>query len=263
MAVPDMWIKMIKEEKDEEWNMDMIVHTLSNRRYMEACIGYCESHDQALVGDKTIAFRLIDKEMYTGMSVLTKPSPVVDRGIALHKMIRLVTHSLAGEGYLNFMGNEFGHPEWLDFPRVGNKESYHYARRQWNLVDDHSLCYRCLNDFDKAMNKLEDDAGWLAAGPGYVSEIHNDFKIIVFERAGLIFCFNFHSEKSYSDYKEGVPEAGQYNITLDSDSKEFSGHSRRDAGIPAFTFPESHNGRKCHIMVYLPARTAVVYQKTG
>jgi len=262
MAVPDMWIKMLKEQKDEEWNMDNIVHTLSNRRYMEACIGYCESHDQALVGDKTLAFWMMDKDMYTGMSTSTPATPVVERGIALHKVIRLITHSLAGEGYLNFIGNEFGHPEWLDFPRVGNDESYHFARRQWNLVDNKDLRYKLLNNFDAAMNQVEEGAGWLAAGPGYVSEKHNDFKVIVFERAGLVFCFNFHPDQSFSDYKVGVEEPGIYKIALDTDSAEFGGHARRDAAVESQTYPQPHNGRQNHMMVYLPARTGVVFKKT-
>ena len=136
MAIPDKWIQMLKEYKDEDWNMGNVVHTLTNRRWMERTIAYAESHDQALVGDKTLAFWLMDKEMYTSMSVHSPPNLIIDRGIALHKIIRLLTHTLGGEAYLNFMGNEFGHPEWLDFPRIGNNQSYHYCRRQWNLVGE-------------------------------------------------------------------------------------------------------------------------------
>lgn len=155
MAVPDMWIKMLKEQKDEDWNMGSMVWTLVNRRHMEPTVAYAESHDQALVGDKTIAFWLMDKEMYSHMSDLTPLTAVIDRGLALHKLIRLITHALGGEGYLNFIGNEFGHPEWLDFPRAGNGESYHYCRRQFNLVDDPLLRYKYLFAFDAAMNQME------------------------------------------------------------------------------------------------------------
>lgn len=161
MAIPDKWIKILKEQKDEDWNLGDIVHTLENRRYKEANIAYVESHDQALVGDKTIAFWLMDAEMYTNMSVISPLTPVVDRGIALHKMIRLLTHGLGGEGWLNFIGNEFGHPEWLDFPREGNNNSYHYARRQYNLVKDDLLRYKFLNRFDAMMNNLENEYKWL------------------------------------------------------------------------------------------------------
>ena len=161
MAIPDKWIKILKEIKDEDWDLGNIVHTLENRRWKEANIAYVESHDQALVGDKTIAFWLMDAEMYTNMSVLTPLTPVVDRGMALHKMIRLLTHGLGGEGWLNFMGNEFGHPEWLDFPRAGNNDSYHYARRQYNLVEDDLLRYKFLNRFDAKMNNLENEYKWL------------------------------------------------------------------------------------------------------
>ncbi|XP_074048398.1 1,4-alpha-glucan-branching enzyme isoform X3 [Macrotis lagotis] len=168
MAIPDKWIQILKEFKDEDWNMGNIVHTLINRRYLEKCIAYAESHDQALVGDKTLAFWLMDAEMYTNMSVLSPLTLVIDRGIQLHKMIRLITHALGGEGYLNFMGNEFGHPEWLDFPRKGNNESYHYARRQFHLTDDELLRYKFLNNFDKDMNKLEERFGWLSAPQVYI-----------------------------------------------------------------------------------------------
>ncbi len=162
MSLPDKWIKLLKEIKDENWNVADIVFTLENRRWKEANIAYVESHDQALVGDKTIAFWLMDAEMYTNMSDLTPLTHVVDRGLALHKLIRLLTYGLGGEGWLNFMGNEFGHPEWLDFPRVGNNESYAYARRQYNLVDDGLLRYKYLNRFDAAMNRLENEYKWLS-----------------------------------------------------------------------------------------------------
>jgi 1,4-alpha-glucan branching enzyme len=263
MAVPDMWIKILKEQTDEEWNLDNIVHTLTNRRWKEACIGYCESHDQALVGDKTIAFWLMDKDMYTGMGLDTPASDIVHRGIALHKMIRLVTHGLSGEGYLNFIGNEFGHPEWLDFPRVGNQESFHYARRQFNLPDDQNLRYKFLNEFDGAMNRLEDECGWLGSDPGFVSTKHQQDMVLVFERAGLVFCFNFHCTKSFPDYKVGVWESGKYVIALDTDDTKFGGLERRDSSIPVHTFPEEYNDRKCHMMVYLPSRTAMVLRRVG
>lgn len=165
MAIPDKWIELLKEARDEDWDIGNIVHTLTNRRWMENTVAYAESHDQALVGDKTLAFWLMDKEMYTHMSVLSDANLIIERGIALHKLIRLLTHTLGGEAYLNFMGNEFGHPEWLDFPRVGNNESFHYARRQWNLVDDQNLKYKYLNEFDRAMNIADEQYHWLSSNP--------------------------------------------------------------------------------------------------
>lgn len=203
MAIPDKWIALLKEKKDEDWDMGNIVHTLTNRRWQEKTVAYAESHDQALVGDKTLAFWLMDKDMYTHMSTVSGPNLVIDRGIALHKMIRLITHALGGEAYLNFIGNEFGHPEWLDFPRIGNNESYHYARRQWHLVDDQLLKYKYLNDFDRAMNTTEAEYRWLDANPAYVSRKHEGDKIIAFERGGLLFVFNFHPDRSFTDYRIG------------------------------------------------------------
>ncbi|KFM73565.1 1,4-alpha-glucan-branching enzyme, partial [Stegodyphus mimosarum] len=261
MAIPDKWIELLKEKQDEDWNIGDIVHTLTNRRWMERTVAYAESHDQALVGDKTIAFWLMDKDMYDFMSVLTPLVPTVDRGIALHKIIRLITHSLGGEAWLNFMGNEFGHPEWLDFPRVGNNESYQYARRQWHLVDDELLRYKFLSNFDRAMNDTEEKYRWLNSGPAYVSWKHEDDKVIVFERAGLVFAFNFHSTKSFPDYKIGVEIPGKYKIVLDSDAEEFGGHKRLDHNTDFFTFPEHYSGRQNSMMVYIPSRVGIVYAR--
>lgn len=226
-----------------------IIHTLTNRRWMEPNVAYAESHDQALVGDKTIAFWLMDKEMYTHMSVLSEPSSIIDRGLSLHKMIRLITHALGGEAYLNFMGNEFGHPEWLDFPREGNNSSYHYARRQWQLVDDELLKYKFFNNWDAAMNHTEQKYGWLAAEPGFVSWKHESDKVIVFERAGLLFIFNFHPTKSFADYKVGLNGNGKYSVVLTSDDPKFGGHGRIDSNVPHFTSSEGYAGRSNSIQV--------------
>ncbi|XP_017469675.1 PREDICTED: 1,4-alpha-glucan-branching enzyme isoform X2 [Rhagoletis zephyria] len=259
MAIPDKWIELLKEHTDDTWNIGNLVHTLTNRRWKENTVAYAESHDQALVGDKTIAFWLMDKEMYTHMSTLSEPSLIVDRGIALHKMIRLITHSLGGEAYLNFMGNEFGHPEWLDFPRKGNNDSYHYARRQWNLVDDPLLKYKFLNEFDRAMNELEERFGWLHSDPAYVSWKHEGDKVIAFERAGLVFVFNFHPTQSFTGYRVGTNWAGTYQAVLSSDDDLFGGHNRIDKNCKHFTRPEGYAGRENFFEVYTPSRTAVVY----
>lgn len=256
MAIPDMWIKVLKHLSDEQWDLANIVHTLTNRRYGEKVVVYCESHDQALVGDKTIAFWLMDAEMYTNMSVLTELTPVIDRGIALHKMIRLITYGLGGEGYLNFEGNEFGHPEWLDFPRVGNGESYHYSRRQFNLIKDDLLRYKFLYAFDKAMLKLD------VSGQEYVSLKHEGDKVLVFEKGDLLFIFNFNSSQSFVDYKIGVEHAGKYKIVLDSDAEEFGGHQRLDDSQVYFTSNEAWNNRQNSMQVYIPTRTAIVLQLT-
>ncbi|CAH8446935.1 unnamed protein product [Schistosoma margrebowiei] len=257
MAIPDKWIELLKKYKDEDWNMSNLVHTLTNRRYGEPNIAYAECHDQALVGDKTLSFWLMDKEMYFSMSTLSPPNLIIDRGIALHKLIRFITHTLGGEGYLNFMGNEFGHPEWLDFPRAGNNSSYHYARRQWNLVDDPLLRYKYLNNFDRAMQHLEEKYGWLAAPQAYVSRKNEGDKVIAFERAGVLFAFNFHPTQSFTDYKIGVDTPGQYHIVLDSDQEEFGGFKRIDQSVDVFTRNEPWDNRRNCVFLYLPSRTCM------
>lgn len=258
MAVPDMWIKMLKEQSDDEWDMGHICYILTNRRHGEKTITYAESHDQALVGDKTLAFWLMDKEMYTHMSVLSEPSPIVERGMALHKMIRFITHSLGGEGYLNFEGNEFGHPEWLDFPRAGNNSSFHYCRRQWGLLQDHLLKYRFLNEFDAGMQHTEANHKWLAAPQAYISLKHEGDKVIAYERAGVLFIFNFHPTNSYTDYRIGVEQPGVYRIILDTDDAKYGGFGRIDhSKTECHTTNMEWNNRKNYIQVYLPCRTAL------
>ena len=231
MGVPDLWIKTIKEQRDDEWDMNRFWHELTIRRPNEKNIGYCESHDQALVGDKTIMFRLCDAEMYTAMNKFGG-SIVVDRGIALHKMIRLLTASLAGEGYLNFMGNEFGHPEWIDFPREGNGWSYRYCRRQWSLVDNDNLRYVELNNFDKAMINLLKNNQLLSIQP-INRWIHQEDKIIIFTKKDFLFAFNFHPNKSFEGYflPVGKENRGKYQSILSSDDGMFGGFGRIDTTI--------------------------------
>jgi 1,4-alpha-glucan branching enzyme len=185
-------------------------------------------------------------------------TPVISRGLALHKMIRLITHGLGGEGYLNFEGNEFGHPEWLDFPTERNGNSYLHARRQFNLVDDHMLRYRFLGDFDSAMQHTEQRYGWLSAPQGHVSLKHDTDKVIAFERAGLLWIFNFHPTESYVDYRVGVDVPGTYKIVLSSDAKRFGGFDNVNETSRYFTTPLTWNDRANFVQVYLPTRTAIV-----
>ena len=254
MGIPDYWIKLLKHKRDEEWDLHELWGVLTNRRYKEKNIAYAESHDQALVGDKTLAFWLMDQEMYWSMSVL-KESPIIDRGIALHKMIRLITIALGGEGYLNFIGNEFGHPEWVDFPREGNGWSHKYARRQWSLVDSEHLRYRHLNAFDQAMIATIRDSHVLPALQAKQLNMDMENKVMVFERNNLVFVFNFHPERSLTDYRFPVPKDGKYKILLDSDSKAFGGHGRIDDEMIYETYGTGE------LSLYLTNRTALVLQQ--
>ena len=261
MAIPDVWIKLLKEQRDEEWNMGTIWWALTNRRSHEKAIAYAESHDQALVGDKTLAFWLMDAEMYTNMTLLMEPTLTISRGMALHKIIRLVTFGLGGEAYLNFIGNEFGHPEWLDFPREGNGNSYHYARRQWKLVDDHLLRYQCLNEFDQDMMHLDERFKILGSPSAHVSRKHDGDKLIAFERAGLLWIFNFHPDKSFTEYQIGVEAAGIYKIALDSDRKKYDGYDRVSPDSTYPTFDCCFDMRANSLKVYIPSRCALVLYK--
>jgi len=260
MGIPDFWIKYIKEVKDEEWKVGHIYWELTNRRADEKTISYAESHDQALVGDKTIIFRLIDAEMYWHMQKGDNTF-MVDRGIALHKMIRLITISTINGGYLNFMGNEFGHPEWVDFPREGNGWSYKYARRQWELFDNEGYLYHSLGGFDRSMikmvqsvpefNKIQVRQLWDKEGD----------QVLAYQRGDLIFVFNFNGNQSFTDY--GIlAEKGVYKTVLNTDNKEYGGFNLIDESIEHVTLsePEDISGKEW-LKLYIPARTAMVLKK--
>lgn len=258
MGVPDFWIKLVKDTPDEMWNTDLLLHELTQHRSEEKVISYCESHDQALVGDKTLIFRMTDAEMYTGMEK-SYHSVAIDRGIALHKMIRLLTFSASGGGYLNFMGNEFGHPEWIDFPREGNNWSYKYARRQWHLAENKDLKYSFLLNFDNKMVNLQREFRLLENPSVRKIYTNNLDKVIAFTRGEYLLIFNFHPVTSFTDY--GIPIKGKFRIILDSDDPEFGGFNRinrnqiytstRKTERPTLDEP-------FYLYLYLPSRTALV-----
>jgi len=258
MGVPDYWIRLTKEIQDEDWPLEHLWHELTNRRNEEQTISYAESHDQALVGDQTLIFRLLGDVIYKHMQI-DDPHLGVDRGMALHKMIRLITLATAGSGYLNFMGNEFGHPEWIDFPREGNGWSYRYARRQWHLLDDTGLKYGCLARFDRAMISLARHYGLFDTNPPEYGCGHQEDKVLAFRRGDLLFAFNFHPTRSFTDYALPVAAEGQYRLVLNTDEHLFGGHNRlvADQRHISAVVPEGHADRH-RVCLYLPNRCALV-----
>jgi len=256
MGEPDMWIRLLKETADEDWDLNQIYYELANRRPKEKVIGYCESHDQALVGDKTIMFRLCDSAMYDSMRIDSQRM-IVDRGMALHKMLRLITMTLGGEGYLTFMGNEFGHPEWIDFPREGNGWSYHYCRRQWSLAENPDLRYQYLNEFEKAMVEAA-KKNRVIGGHDTQLALDNQAKTLVYQKGGAIFAFNFHPTQSYTDCFLPVGEAGEYEVILSTDDFRFGGQGR--IYHQSYTAITRKDG-KIGFSLYLPSRTAAILRK--
>ena len=259
MGTPDYWIKIIKEVPDERWNMDELFFELTNKRAEEKTVGYAESHDQALVGDKTIIFRLMDKDIYFNMHKKSG-NLIVDRGMALHKMIRLVTIGTSGNGYLNFIGNEFGHPEWIDFPREGNNWSFQYARRQWSLVDNKELRYHFLSDFDREMIKVIKKHHTLEKYQPKGKYINSPDKVLAFERGELLFIFNFNPDSSFPDY--GIRcSPGKYEVILNTDSAIFGGHERVNMDISYRSIPEKTFAPDYMLKIYIPSRTAIVLKR--
>jgi len=261
MNIPDYWIKIVKELQDEDWKPSSLLWECTNRREDEKTISYCESHDQALVGDKTLIFRMVDSDMYWHFKKGDQTLKV-NRGIALHKMIRLLTASTINGGYLNFMGNEFGHPEWIDFPGEHNGWSYKYARRQWNLVDDPQLCYRYLADFDKEMLHTLKKQRQFQRQP--VKEIwhHDNDQVLAYRRGDLLFFFNFNPWKSFTDYGFMVPE-GAYEYLLNTDNPNFGGCGFNDDSMTHFTMYDGilATEKKGWLKLYLPTRSACVLRR--
>ena len=285
MGVPDFWFKLT-DLRDEDWPMGGLWHALTDRRPEERTVSYVESHDQALVGGKTFFFQMMGSAIYDSMHRGVR-NLVTDRAVALHKLARLATAATAGGGYLNFMGNEFGHPEWIDFPREGNGYSYDHARRLWHLRDDPGLLYKCLGDFDEAMLDLLaqiEHRGNGERGTGNGERETNrqtvkpsnrqtdagtarsmledeERKLLVFERGGLFFLFNFHPSESYSNLPVLVPP-GKYRGILNTDSEAFGGLGRIEEGQDYPVFDE-REGRELvqRVHVYLPSRTALVLER--
>ena len=253
MGVPDYWFKIAEKVRDEDWNMHGLYYELTNKREEEKVVSYVESHDQALVGGKTFFFQLVDSAIYYGMGV-DQHGLEIERGIAIHKMARLATLALARNAYLNFMGNEFGHPEWIDFPRAENGWNYDHARRQWSLRDDPKLRFKALGDFDEAMLGLvrsEGEPVQLCANDGD--------KVLAFWRDGLVYVFNFNANKSFTDYGIMVPPGRRFRLVLDTDEVRFGGQGRikpRQVFTPEPVVKD--NERVDYVRLYLPARTALV-----
>jgi 1,4-alpha-glucan branching enzyme len=259
MGIPDLWIKYIKEYTDENWKPGHLFWELTNRRRDEKTISYAESHDQALVGDKTIIFRLIDADMYWHMQK-GDATYMVDRGLALHKMIRLLTASTINGGYLNFMGNEFGHPEWIDFPREGNGWSYKYARRQWELVDNPNYLYQGLGKFDADMLKLISSEKKYQEVSLYKYWDNSGDQVLAYGRNDLLFVFNFHPYNSFTDYGMLV-QPGEYEMVLSTDSPEYGGFGLIDEKVHHFTMPAEDEPEKGWLRLYIPSRSAFVLRR--
>ena len=256
MGLPDMWIRTVKEKSDEDWSIGQMWGDMCLRRPGENSVAYVESHDQALVGDKTMIFRLADANMYTDMDKACH-NPIIDRAIALHKMIRLFTIGGGGEGYLNFMGNEFGHPEWIDFPREGNNWSFHYCRRQWSLLDNGYLKYQWLGSFDRDMIRLLKRNNMFEQRMADLMLLKEPEKVIAFYRRGLLFVFNFNANESFTNILIPVHANTDYTLKLSSDDEQYGGQNR----IAHMTYPVKKFDGKYYIEVYIPARTAMVLKE--
>ena len=156
------------------------------------------------------------------------------------------------------MGNEFGHPEWIDFPREGNGWSFHYCRRQWSLRDNGYLKYQWLGEFDQDMIDLAKSADIFKMRFGDLRFHDNEKQVLVFYRQGLMFAFNFNPTKSFTDIKVSLPHIADYEIVLNTDDKKYGGNDLiSKSRYPAIVDKKGNSV----ISLYLPARTAVVLKE--
>lgn len=255
MGLPDMWVKAVKIQ-DEFWDINQMWGSMCLRRPGEKTVAYVESHDQALVGDQTMIFRLAGANMYTDMNKDCH-NPVIDRAIALHKMIRLFTLSGGGEAYLNFMGNEFGHPEWIDFPREGNGWSFHYCRRQWSLKDNGMLKYQWLGDFDEDMVRLTKENRIFDQRMADLLLMKAPEQTLAYYRHGLVFVFNFHFGNSLNNVLVPVRQPGEYTVVLSTDDEKYGGFGN----VAKKTYATKRFDGRDYIELYIPARTGFVLKE--
>ena len=264
MGIADHWIRLVKDVRDEAWHLGTLWYELTCHRPEERTISYAECHDQALVGDQTLMMRLMGAHIYTAMGK-NHPPVITTRAVALHKMIRLITLACAHSGYLNFMGNEFGHPDWVDFPSRQNRFSFDHARRQWSLKYDKALYYSDLFEFDRQMTALARTRSIFSSPDIRLLALHEQDKVLAFERGKMVFAFNFHAHASYTGYQVDGPP-GKYAMILDTDEERFGGQARLTPGQVHFTQPDAANrpdadsGRHW-LSLYLPSRCALVLEK--
>lgn len=248
MGIPDYWAKFIRGEGSGT-SMGMLWHEMTNRRWYDKTVSYTECHDQCINGDDAFIWRLIGDDMYEHMSMFSN-SWKNSRGVALHKLMRFVTLATAGQGWLNFMGNEFGHPEWIDDEA--------YAHRQWHLAETGHLKYSKLDAFDRAMLGLVREHGGDFKKSPHFRFIHEEDRLLAFERGRLLFVFNFHETRPQSALNLMVTP-GKYTEILSSDELAYAGYGnlsvKRAAG-GHFSDPSS-GATEQRITLYLPPLTAL------
>jgi len=239
MGLPDFWAKFIEEGR----TMGQMWHELTNRRHYDKTISYTECHDQCINGDDAFIWRMIKDDMYTHMSVFSD-SWKCSRGVALHKLMRFITLGSAGQGWLNFMGNEFGHPEWID--------AEDYAHRQWHLAETTHLKYSKLDAFDRNLLRLvREYPEQFQRGPRF-RYIHEEERILAFERGTLLFVFNFH-ELQAQKHLDLMVTPGKYTEIFSSDELAYAGHGNLSTRTPGEHFSDAASGvLEQRITLYVP-----------
>lgn len=249
MGIPDYWEKFIKKPQD----LGSMWYEMNNHRPYDHTISYVECHDQCINGHDAMIWRLLGDDMYNAMLMETETWKV-SRGLAFYRLMRLITLATADKGYLNFMGNEFGHPEWLD--------AEEHAHRQWRLAEDTSLKYACLNAWDQAQMQLVSDNIESFKTPAMFRYIHEDKRLLAFERGALLFVFNFNETQAFSDLCFAVTP-GKYLEILSSDERRFAGHDNLRITEP----PLEHFTQPCFdpnlgdITLYIPPMIVLVLKR--
>ncbi|KAK9673873.1 hypothetical protein RND81_12G195300 [Saponaria officinalis] len=255
LAAPEMWLSFLENVPDNEWSMSKIVTTLmGNKIYTNKMLLYAENHSQSISGGRSFA------EILFGTEVGSNEASKLLRGTSLHKVIRLITFTIGGSAYLNFMGNEFGHPKRVEFPTSNNNFSFELASRRWDLLSDQGL-HQKLFHFDQDMMKLDQKEKVLSRGLPNVHHVNDDTMVISYTRGPLLFIFNFHPTDSYERYSVGVDEAGEYQMILNSDEEKYSGQGAINADqYFQRSIRKRIDGFQNCLQLPLPSRSAQVYK---
>ncbi|CAL5392773.1 unnamed protein product [Camellia sinensis] len=258
LSASEMWSSLLENVPDSDWSMSKIVSTLvGNRHSADKMLLYAENHNQSISGGRSFAEILFGETMEHA----SDKRALLFRGCSLHKMIRLITFTIGGHAYLNFMGNEFGHPKRVEFPMESNNFSFSLANRRWDLLENgvHSeLLY-----FDKDMMNMDENERILSRGLPNIHHVNDTTMVTSYSRGPLLFIFNFHPTTSYENYSVGVEEAGEYQVILNTDEKKYGGQAliAQDQYIQR-TISKRIDGLRNCLVVPLPYRSAQVYKLT-
>lgn len=168
------------------------------------------------------------------MAVVQNPDCIIVDRLNLLKTIKVITMVLGGEGYLNFIGNEFNHPEWVEFPSKENEWSFERCRRYWDLISkDHGSYYIFLLNFEKKILKIVSELSfggrhWLDLLERVPNEENSNLLIV---KIGSSLKVVINTSQDLSSYKRSKIDDRKYELILYSGGNEYGPSLMNDGDI--------------------------------